>query len=207
MKVFSGAQRARIVRKSRPKDLSQAEKSTELNIVPFLDIIVNVLMFLLATIATIFTATIPVPAPTSGGGPGPRPDRERLNITVKITPTGYIVGAGGGFLLPGCSTVGQATLTVPNRSSADTDGYTHDFAGLTQCMQALRRQFSTEIGDDHSINISPNTEVPYGVLVNTIDAVRESRAGACRLPEENVAANYSSPECMFPEVTLGILRN
>ena len=96
---------------------------------------------------------------------------------------------------------------VFNRSSADTDGYTHDFAGLTQCMQALRRQFSTEIGDDHSINISPNTEVPYGVLVNTIDAVRESRAGACRLPEDNVAANYSSPECMFPEVTLGILRN
>ncbi len=207
MKVFSGAQRARIVRKSRPKELSQAEKSTELNIVPFLDIIVNVLMFLLATIATIFTATIPVPAPTSGPGPGPRPDRERLNITVKITPTGYIVGAGGGFLLPGCSTVGQASLTVPNRPSADVDGYTHNFQALTQCMQALRRQFSTEIGDDHSINISPNTEVPYGVLVNTIDAVRESRVGACRLPEENVAANYSSPECMFPEVTLGILRN
>ena len=43
-------------------------------------------------------------------------------------------------------------------------------------------------------------------VVHTIDAVREGRTGACRLPEDNTPANFSDPECMFPEVTLGILR-
>lgn len=209
MKTFTGAQRARIARLGRAPELSQAEKSTELNIIPFLDIIVNVLMFLLATIATVFTATIPVPAPSVNPGPRPPNQVERLNITVKVTTSGFIVGAGGGFLLPGCTTVGTATTTVPNRGSADEDGYAHDFATLTQCMQNLRRQFATEIADNHGINVSPNEGVPYGVLVRTIDAVRESRAGACQLPEENApnVHNYSDPACMFPEVTLGILRN
>ncbi|MBL8601605.1 MAG: biopolymer transporter ExbD [Myxococcales bacterium] len=206
MKKFSGAQRARIARKARPPELTAAERSTELNIVPFLDIVVNVLMFILASISTVFIATIPVPAPSAGSSSRPAAGQERLNITVKITPQGYIIGAGGGFLMPGCTTIGQASLTVPNRGAPDQDGYTHDFAALTQCMQSLRRQFSTEIGGDHSINVSPNGEVPYGVLVHTIDAVREGRTGACRLPEDNTPANFSDPECMFPEVTLGILR-
>ena len=41
---------------------------------------------------------------------------------MKVTPAGYIVGAGGGFLSPGCRVVGQATTTVPNRPTPDADG-------------------------------------------------------------------------------------
>lgn len=205
---FTAAQRALIGRKSKPKHHGPDDGGGELNIIPFLDIIMNVLMFILASIATVFTATIPVPAPTSGPRSNTQPDtRQRLNITVKVQPTGFVVGAGGGFLVPGCRSIGAATLTVPNRASPDADGAMQDFAGLTQCMQAIRTQWATEVEDDHSINVSPNGDVPYGVLVKTIDAVRESRVGACRLPENNQQGVYTNPDCLFPEVTLGILRN
>lgn len=204
---FTTAQRAKINRLSKPKEHGPDEGGGELNIIPFLDIIMNVLMFILATIATVFTATIPVPAPASSNSSRGGPQQERLNITVKISPTGYIVGAGGGFLLPGCTQVGAATVTVPNRPTPDRDGLTQDFAGLTQCMQAIRRTFAAEIRDDHSINVSPNGEIPYGVLVKTIDAVRESRQDACVIDAEGTAHNYSNADCLFPEVTLGVLRN
>jgi biopolymer transport protein TolR len=205
---FSASQRAIINRKSKPKHHGPEDSGGELNIVPFLDIIMNVLIFILASVATIFTATIPVPAPTSGPRSNTQPDtRQRLNITVKVTDAGFIVGAGGGFLAPGCRTVGQASLTVANRATADAEGSFHDYAGLTQCMVAIRQQWATEVEDDHSINVSPNGTIPYGVLVKTVDAVRESRADACRMPENGSQGNYTNADCLFPEVTLGILRN
>ncbi len=207
MPKFTAAQHAIISKRARAKEHGPDDGGGELNIIPFLDIIMNVLMFLLATIATVFTATIPVPAPTSSNRPAGAQQQERLNITVKISPSGYIVGAGGGFLMPGCTTVGAATVTVPNRGSADEDGHTQDFAALTQCMQAIRRQWATEVANDHSINVSPNGEIPYGVLVKTIDAVRESRPGACRIAEDGRGGDFSNQDCLFPEVTLGVLRN
>lgn len=206
MPRFTAAQHVIITKRSKWKELGPDEGGGELNIIPFLDIIMNVLMFLLATIATVFTATIPVPAPASSNRPSPTPQQERLNITVKIAPNGYIVGAGGGFLLPGCTTIGAATTTVPARGAPDAQGHVHDFQALTQCMQAIRRNWATEVANDHSINVSPNGDVPYGVLVRTIDAVRESRAGACRMPDEGRAGDFTNADCLFPEVTLGVLR-
>ena len=47
---LSAAQRSKIRRLSQPKELAVDEEGGELNIVPFLDIIMNVLMFVLATV-------------------------------------------------------------------------------------------------------------------------------------------------------------
>lgn len=211
MAHFTAAQHALINRKSKPKELGPDETGGELNIVPFLDIIVNVLIFVLASIATIFTATIPVPAPGRSNSTGrPGAQGESLNLTVQILQEGYIIGARGGFLAPGCRDVaGRGTVAVPNLPQADAEGRRHDFATLTRCMQAIRQQFPQEVSgeDGHNINISVNATIPYGILVGTIDAVRESRPGACRLPEESRAADYSAPECMFPKATLGVLQN
>lgn len=206
MAKFTASQHAYINKRARHKEVGPDEGGGELNIIPFLDIIMNVLMFLLATIATVFTATIPVPAPSSSARPTNGQQQERLNITVKITPTGYIVGAGGGFLLPGCTTIGAASLTVPNRGNADPEGYTHDFATLTQCMQSIRRQWATDVANDHSINVATNSDIAYGVLVRTIDAVREARPNACRISDNLRGGDFSNADCLFPEVTLGVLR-
>jgi hypothetical protein len=74
-------------------------------------------------------------------------------------------------------------------------------------MQAIRRTWATEVAEDHSINVSPNGDVRYGVLVRAVDAVRESRPGACVLREDGRGGNFSNADCLFPEVTLGVLRN
>lgn len=211
MATFSAAQHAIIHRKSKPKEITPDESGGELNIIPFLDIVMNVLMFVLASIATVFTATIPVPAPSSSRSGRPGPQGEGLNLTVQILQGGYVIGARGGFLASGCREVAArgGTIAVANLSQADAEGRNHNFAELTRCMQTIRQQFAAEVaGDDgHNINISVNAAIPYGVLVGTIDAVRESRPGACRLPEEGREGVYTDADCMFPKVTLGVLQN
>jgi hypothetical protein len=206
MAKFSTAQLMRINRKSKPKGHTPEEDGGELNIIPFLDIIMNILLFVLGSIVTIFTASIPVPL--QGPNPNPTPPTgQRLNITVKITNQGFIVGASGGFLLPGCRTIGAANVVVPNRAQEDADHDRHDYAGLTECLRQVRSQWATETADEHNIQLSPNGDIPYRITVHTIDAVREEQPGACVLEEQGRARNYSDPKCMFPDVTLGVLRN
>jgi biopolymer transport protein TolR len=184
---LSAAQLAVINRKSKPREVDPADEAGELNIIPFLDIIVNVLMFLLATITTVFTATIAVPAPRSTNGPSAPGSSDEVNITVKVVREGYIVGAPGGFLQPGCTAVASAALTVPLISGQ------HDAVGLSRCMVAIRNnpEWRAELANRRNIQVAVNGDVPYHVLVSTLDALRESRPGARDL---------------FTEPALGILQ-
>jgi len=184
---LSAAQLAVIHRKAKPKEIDPADEGGELNIIPFLDIITNVMMFILATITTVFTATIAVPAPSAHNGPGSGASNDEVNITVKIVREGYIVGAPGGFLQPGCTQVSAAALTVPMVNGQ------HDTAALTRCMQAIRNnpEWREELANRRNIQVAVNGDIPYHVLVTSLDAVRETRAGARDL---------------FTEPALGILQ-
>ncbi len=184
---LSAAQLAVIKRKAKPKEMDPADEAGELNIVPFLDIITNILMFILATITTVFTATISVPAPRASTGSNSVPDADEINLTVKITRDGYIVGAPGGFLQPGCTTVGAAAITVPMLRGE------YDGEGLTRCMEAARNkpEWREQLATRRNIQVAVNGDVPYHVLVLTLDHLRETRAGA---------------RDMFTEPALGILQ-
>ena len=78
---LSAAQRSKIRRIANPKELAPDEEGGELNIVPFLDIIVNILIFVLATVAVTFTATIETTPPAARGS-GVRADtlEERAQV-------------------------------------------------------------------------------------------------------------------------------
>ena len=88
------AQRSKIRRLSQPRELSPDEEGGELNIVPFLDIIVNILIFVLATVAVTFTASIET-TPPAAQGRGVRSEipSEALNLTVFIINDGFSLKA------------------------------------------------------------------------------------------------------------------
>src|SRR5450631_2604560 len=101
MSELTTAQRSKIRRLSQPKELAPDEEGGELNIVPFLDIIMNVLMFVLATVTTTFLATIDT-FPPARGGRGGKPNQVSLGLTVIVVPDGFAVKAKGGSIAPGC---------------------------------------------------------------------------------------------------------
>ena len=65
MDRLSAAQRGKLRRGSAP---APSEEAGELNVVPFLDIIVNVMMFVLATVAITFTSTADMKPPSNKPG-------------------------------------------------------------------------------------------------------------------------------------------
>jgi len=186
MANLSPAQRSYIKRRAKPKLPQPGDDGGELNIVPFLDIVMNILMFVLATITTVFTSTISVPAPRSGPPGHAGENSDEINITVKIVNEGFIVAAPGGFLQPGCTSVASAAITVP------LAGGFHDYDTLTRCMVAIRNhhEWGPRLADRHNIQVAVNGDISYHILVSTLDALRESRPGA---------------NDMFYEPTLGIL--
>src|ERR1700679_4203736 len=104
---LSAQQRSKIRRLSQPRELAVDEEGGELNIVPFLDIIMNVLMFVLATVSVTFTATIDTFPPRAGGAGARPPTTPTLGLTVFIAGDGFGIKAQGGNVAPGCNGTGS----------------------------------------------------------------------------------------------------
>src|ERR1700722_15621178 len=133
---LSAQQRSKIRRLSEPKELAPDEEGGELNIVPFLDIITNVLMFVLATVAVTFTATIDTFPPKAGGAGARPPTTPTLGLTVLIVPEGFSLKARGGNVAPGCNDTGPGLAVSKTSNSQGQQDY--DYATLNQCVKKLK---------------------------------------------------------------------
>jgi biopolymer transport protein TolR len=167
---LSAAQRSKIRRLSQPRELSPDEEGGELNIVPFLDIIVNILIFVLATVAVTFTASIETTPPASrGSGVRSEIPSEALNLTVFIVNDGFSLKASGGNIAPGCQGVGPG-LSIP------TKGGKYDYAALTQCATRLKSA-SPDFADENQFYVVANPGTDYQTIIDVIDAMRTTPQG------------------------------
>ena len=186
---LSAAQRSKIRRLSQPKELAPDEEGGELNIVPFLDIITNVLMFVLATVTTTFTATIDTFPPKAGGAGARAPTTPTLGLTIIIVPDGFSVKARGGNVATGCNDTGPG-LAVGKVSTPDAPGgVDYDYKSLNACAKKLKN-LSADFKDETSVTVSANPNIPYQVVIGTLDALRKDEAG----------------ETLFPDVNFGLAR-
>src|SRR5262252_3624918 len=101
---LSAAQRSRIRRLSQPKEPEPGEEAGELNVVPYLDIITNIMMFVLASVSVSFISSIDT-TPPSIGGKGVRSDvtSKALNLAAFITSQGVSFKTSGGNVATGCN--------------------------------------------------------------------------------------------------------
>ncbi len=177
---LSAAQRSRIRRLSAPKELSPDEEGGELNIVPFLDIITNVLMFVLATISVTFTTLIDTQPPRVGGAGSRAPTKPSLSLNIIIIDKGFIVSAFGQRIGEGCQGPG-AGVAVGMKDNQ------YDFASLGACAKRLKNQVP-EAADETAATLTANSNVPYQVIISTCDAIRKSAEG----------------DVLFPDITFGV---
>ena len=180
---LSAAQRSRVRRRSMPRELSPDEEGGELNIVPFLDIITNVLMFVLATISVTFTTLIDTNAPKAGGG-GRAPTKPTLSLNVVILDKGFIVSAFGQRIGEGCNGPGSGVTVGMTSTGGQTD---YDFTALNSCAKKLKNQVP-EASDETSATVTGNASTPYQVIISTCDALRKADDG----------------QVMFPDITFGV---
>jgi len=167
MAKLTPQQRAYIRRRTKVHDPDPSETAGELNIVPFLDIVVNLIMFLLATTEAVLAiveieAQLPQLGGRAGGGAAAEPG---LNLSVTVTDAGVIVTGSGGKLAPGCQDVSSGrVLTVPKLNNS------YDWKGLTECVAKIKAV--PKFSDEHDVIFGADPMIHYEHVVAAMDAVR-----------------------------------
>ena len=81
------------------------DEAGELNLVPYMDIVTNIIIFLLASVVNqVALGNINVTVPTISSGSGssadqPPPEKPPLNLTISVGATGFTVAASGGYYI------------------------------------------------------------------------------------------------------------
>ena len=188
---LSVAQRSRIRRLSAPKELAPDEEGGELNIVPFLDIVTNVLMFVLATVAVTFVTMIDVQPPKPAGNSASKPTNPTLSLNIIMLKDGYVISAAGQRIGPGCQGTGsglavgmsQLTRVVVDRATKESRTVPdYDYAALKACVERLKN-LSADFATEKQVVITTGPDTDFQAIVNTMDAVRKSPTGDELFPE------------------------
>jgi biopolymer transport protein ExbD len=198
--------KARVRRRLHDRE-EAAEEGGEINLVPYLDIVTNIIIFLLATITAVLPlGDLSLTTPRyenarSAVQQPPKPsDRPPLNLTVSVSGAGFTVAGSGGTMyqddIPG------KIPTIPKTGEA------YDYVALTKLLQRIKGEFP----DEGRVILVANADTPYEVVVRVMDTLREPPGKQCTQAcvDRKISPNACPPEmlgyigeCLFPEVVFG----
>jgi biopolymer transport protein TolR len=152
------------------------DEAGELNLVPYMDIVTNIIIFLLASmINQVSLANINVSVPSISGGAGssedtPPPEKPPLNLTVSVGASGFTIAASGGVL--------PIVAKLPNGQ--------YDYKSLATKLKEIKS--SPDNASETKANFSADANVPYDIVVATLDAMRMTEEGKILFPDISFAA-------------------
>ena len=154
------------------------EEAGELNLVPFMDIVTNIIIFLLASVVNqvaLGNINVSVPTISQGGASAeeqpPPPDKPPLNLTVTVGSGGFVVAASGGVL--------PVIPKLPNGQ--------YDYAALTAKLKEIKS--NPDNAEETKANFNADASTPYDVVIATLDAMRQDEAsGKILFPDVAFAA-------------------
>lgn len=157
MPHFTPAQRRRIRRASQPEEPSPGDD--ELNIIPFLDVVVNLIMFLLLTMTAALAAhEVHAQLPTTN--PAPRAAPAPFRPTVVLTEGGVFVGSAAGHYGAGCALgEGPAVPIV---------GGEPDWLALRACAARLKEAHPDATG----LTLAADPTIELRWVIAAMDALR-----------------------------------
>lgn len=166
MPQFTPSQRAYIRKRSTPHEIDVSEAAGELNIVPFLDIVTNLIMFLLMSLTSVaLFAQLEVSVPQAAGGRGAGNNAPSLNLSITVVREGVMVAGEGFKLATGCQGPGTGrAITVPARRP----GVQYDWAALTDCVARLKDRYP----DETTVTLSADPQIEFQHVIAAMDAVR-----------------------------------
>jgi biopolymer transport protein TolR len=149
--------------------IREDEHVGELNIVPYLDVVVNLVMFMLLSMTGLITlGVLNVSAPKIGGEGSAAIAQEaapKLLLTVAVGRQGFYVAGAGGVLGPSAN---ATDLARPPSIPLRADG-TYDFAALSAQLVTIKEKFPSET----QVILTADGSVIYDILIQTMDACRE----------------------------------
>jgi len=159
------------MRRLRTANEEAEEEHVEINLVPYMDIVTNIIIFLLASVVTqVPLGNVNVSVPTIGqGGPGAtEPKEEPLNLTVTVAANGFIIAGSGAVIDP-----------IVKTPKGD-----YDYEALTSKLQEIKRDVAP---NETKATFNADAYIPYELVVKTLDAMREGKDGKPLFPDINFA--------------------
>jgi biopolymer transport protein ExbD len=171
---MSDAATEKALLKSRDRVRAQhfEQLSGELNLVPYLDVMINLIMFILLTMTTMLNfgiINLSAPAYATGASTGDSDDtKAELNLLVTITDKGFLI-TGAPTLL------GHPVAAKLHLGSSDggptiakkKDDY--DYEALAKAAKEIKLAFPAET----KAILFAEPDIWYEVVVKTMDAIRE----------------------------------
>lgn len=162
--------------RARSKVAPKEHLDGELNIVPFLDIVINLIMFLLMVTASMESFTQVAAAMPAQQPPGTtrHPQEEPLQLTVTLTESGIHVSTSSSRLAADCqSAATDVGATIPTIFGA------YDWQALRTCVSHVRTnaesagiEFMNAAGEGEVI-LNADPLVEYQNVIRAMDALRE----------------------------------
>jgi biopolymer transport protein TolR len=152
------------------------EEAGELNLVPYMDIVTNIIIFLLASVVNQVALTninVSVPTISAGGGAAsdePPPEKPPLNLTVSVGASGFTVAAAGGVL-----------PLIPKLPTGQ-----YDYKSLTVKLKEIKSDPTN--AEETKANFNADANIPYDIVVATLDAMRQGEDGKILFPDVAFAA-------------------
>jgi biopolymer transport protein TolR len=142
----------------------------EINLVPYMDIVTNIIIFLLASVVNqvaLGNVNISVPTLSSAAGAASddKPEKPPLNLTVSVGATGFIIAASGGVL----------------PVIAKTPAGQYDYKQLTK--KLLEIKSAPDNADETKVNFNADANTSYDIVVATLDAMRQDENGKALFPD------------------------
>lgn len=157
----------------------------QLNLTALMDILSNLLFFLLAafgaSIVMVINATVPV---QSADESGVADSKRAVTLNVSVSQSGFRVSAlGTAFTQEELDAMAQ---TIPLHGKA------HDFRALTTHLKGIKERFPKS----DTVILTPESGLKYDLLVRTMDAAREYES------KQGLAAQMVA---LFPTVVVSTL--
>jgi biopolymer transport protein TolR len=161
------------MRRIRSEAEEAEEEHIEINLVPYMDIVTNIIIFLLASVVTqVPLGNVNVSSPTIGVGDSSSTENKEkppLNLTVTLASNGFIIAGSGAVIDP--------IKKLPSGQ--------YDFDGLTNKLAEIKKEIAP---DETKATFNADAYIPYDLVIKTLDAMREDKKGKMLFPDILFAA-------------------
>lgn len=181
MNIAQVKAKARTAMRRREDEIEQEEiEGGEINLVPYLDIVTNLMLFMLATVSAGFilgqiNTTLPEHAPAGAvkpTDPTEKPDEQPLQLVVSVTGKRILLWSISGLE----GTLAEPKLQVPAAvKTAPDDAPSYDYHQLnTALVEIASRRYKGKVRplDTYEIILQVDGDIPYETVIDTMDVLR-----------------------------------
>jgi biopolymer transport protein TolR len=146
------------------------EETGEINLVPYMDIVTNIIIFLLASVVNqvaLGNVNVSVPTLSTAGSAAAEdtPPKPPLNLTVTVGATGFTIAASGGVL-----------PLIPKLGNGQ-----YDYKQLTKKLVEIKS--APDNATETKVNFNADANTSYDIVVATLDAMRQDENGKALFPD------------------------